>query len=425
MPEPTLTERDPEIAKLIDEENRREHETMRLIASENYASRAVMEATGSCLTNKYSEGYARKRYYEGQQVVDQVEELAIARLRKLFGKTAAAGGEDELHVNVQPYSGSPANLAVYLAFCQPGDVIMGLGLPAGGHLTHGHTVSITGKYFKSVPYGVRKDDHRIDMEEVRALAKEHRPKLLWAGTTAYPRTLDWAAFRSIADEVGAILAADIAHISGLVAAGVHPSPIGIADVVTSTTHKTLRGPRGGMILCKKQHAQAIDRAVVPGLQGGPHNHTTAGIAVAALEASQPSFEAYARAIVDNAKTLAQALVARGFAVTTGGTDNHLMLVDVTPKGVAGKPAAQALDRAGIVANYNAIPFDPRKPFDPSGLRIGTPAVTSRGMGKAEMEKLADWIDRVVASPTDEALLARVAAEVRDVCAKFPAPGLRV
>lgn len=425
MPEPTLTERDPEIAKLIDEENRREHETMRLIASENYASRAVMEATGSCLTNKYSEGYARKRYYEGQQVVDQVEELAIARLRRLFGKTAAAGGEDDLHVNVQPYSGSPANLAVYLAFCQPGDVIMGLGLPAGGHLTHGHTVSITGKYFKSVPYGVRKDDHRIDMDEVRAMAKEHRPKLLWAGTTAYPRTLDWAGFRSIADEVGAILAADIAHISGLVAAGVHPSPVGIADVVTSTTHKTLRGPRGGMILCKKQHAQAIDRAVFPGLQGGPHNHTTAGIAVAALEASQPSFEAYARAVVDNAKTLAQALVARGFAVTTGGTDNHLMLVDVTPKGVAGKPAAQALDRAGVVANYNAIPFDPRKPFDPSGLRIGTPAVTSRGMGKPEMEKLAEWIDRVVASPADEGLLARVAAEVREVCAKFPAPGLRV
>jgi glycine hydroxymethyltransferase len=425
MSEPSLTQVDPEIAKLIADENRREHETMRLIASENYASRAVMEATGSVLTNKYSEGYAHKRYYEGQQVVDQVEELAVARLRAIFGKTAARGGEDDIHVNVQPYSGSPANLAVYLAFCQPGDTIMGLGLAAGGHLTHGHTVSITGKYFKSVPYGVKKDDHRIDMDEVRRLAKEHRPKLLWAGTTAYPRTLDFAAFRSIADEVSAILVADIAHISGLVVAGVHPSPVGIADVVTSTTHKTLRGPRGGMILCKKQHAAAIDKAVFPGLQGGPHNHTTAAIAVAAREAAQPEFTAYAKKIVENAKTLAEALVARGFAVTTGGTDNHLMLVDVTPKGIPGKPAAQALDRAGIVANYNAIPFDPRKPFDPSGLRIGTPAITSRGMGKEEMLKLAEWIDRVVAKPNDEALVAKVAGEVKELCAKFPAPGLLV
>lgn len=425
MPEKDLAQVDAEIAKLIEEENRREHESMRLIASENYASRAVMEATGSCLTNKYSEGYAHKRYYEGQAVIDQVEELAINRLRKLFAKTAAAGGEDDIHVNVQPYSGSPANLAVYLAFLQPGDVVMGLGLPAGGHLTHGHTVSITGKYFKSVPYGVRREDHRIDMDEVRKLAKEHRPKLIWAGTTAYPRTLDFKGFREIADEVGAILAADIAHIAGLVATGVHPSPIGIADVVTSTTHKTFRGPRGGMIFCKKAHASAIDRAVFPGLQGGPHNHTTAGIAVAALEASQPAFVDYAKAVVENAKHLAQALVERGFGVTTGGTDNHLMLVDLTSKNIAGKPAAQALDRAGIVANYNAVPFDPRKPFDPSGLRIGTPAVTSRGMGKPEMAKLAEWIDRVVANHTDEALVAKVAGEVKELCAKFPAPGLRV
>jgi glycine hydroxymethyltransferase len=425
MPEKDLAQADPEIAKLVDEENRREHETMRLIASENYASRAVMEATGSCLTNKYSEGYAKKRYYEGQAVIDQVEELAIARLRKLFGKTAAAGGEDDLHVNVQPYSGSPANLAVYLAFCQPGDVIMGLGLPAGGHLTHGHTVSITGKYFKSVPYGVRREDHRIDMDEVRKLANENKPKLIWVGTTAYPRTLDFAAFRSVADEVGAILAADIAHIAGLVCTGVHPSPIGIADVVTSTTHKTFRGPRGGMIFCKKAHAAAIDRAVFPGLQGGPHNHTTAAIAVAALEASQPAFVDYAKSVVENAKVLAQALVERGFGVTTGGTDNHLMLVDLTSKNVAGKPAAQALDRAGIVANYNAVPFDPRKPFDPSGLRIGTPAVTSRGMGRDEMLKLAGWIDQVVASHTDEAVIKKVAGEVRALCDKFPAPGLRI
>lgn len=425
MAEANLHEKDPEIAKLIDDENVREHETMRLIASENYASRAVMEATGSCLTNKYSEGYAKKRYYEGQQVIDQVEELAITRLKKLFGRAAAAGGEDDLHVNVQPYSGSPANLAVYLAFCNAGDTVMGLGLAAGGHLTHGHTVSITGKYFKSVPYGVRRDDHRIDMDEVRKLAKEHKPKLIWAGTTAYPRTLDFAGFRSIADEVGAILAADIAHISGLVAAGVHPSPIGIADVVTSTTHKTFRGPRGGMIFCKKAHAAAIDKAVFPGLQGGPHNHTTAGIAVAAKEALDPAFKTYAKNVVDNAKVLAGELVKKGFGVTTGGTDNHLLLVDLTSKNIPGKPAAQALDRAGIVANYNAVPFDPRKPFDPSGLRIGTPAVTSRGMGKAEMETLASWIDRVVANATTEAEIAKVAAEVKALCAKFPAPGLRV
>ncbi len=424
MAERNLTEADPEIAKLIAEENVREHETMRLIASENYASRAVMEATGSCLTNKYSEGYAHKRYYEGQQVIDQVEELAISRLKKLFGATAT-GGEEDIHVNVQPYSGSPANLAVYLAFCKPGDVVMGLSLPAGGHLTHGHTVSITGKYFKSVPFGVRREDHRIDMDEVRKLAKEHQPKLIWAGTTAYPRRLDWAAFRSIADEVGAVLAADMAHIAGLVAAGAHPSPIGIADVVTSTTHKTFRGPRGGMIFCKKVHAAAIDKAVFPGLQGGPHNHTTAAIAVAAKEAMEPSFKPYAHRIVENATILAKALMYHGFAVTTGGTDNHLMLVDLTNKGIAGKPAAQALDRAGIVANYNAVPFDPRKPFDPSGLRIGTPSVTSRGMGTPEMERLAAWIDRVITKSTDEAEIAKVAAEVKDVCARFPAPGLRI
>jgi glycine hydroxymethyltransferase len=414
--DPALSVADPEIAKLIADENRREHESMRLIASENYASRAVMEATGSCLTNKYSEGYPKKRYYEGQQVIDQVEELAIARVKQLFGAD---------HANVQPYSGSPANLAVYLAFCAPGDTIMGLGLPAGGHLTHGWTVSITGKFWKSVPYGVRREDHRIDMDEVRKLAKEHRPKLLWCGTTAYPRILDFKAFREVADEVGAILAADIAHISGLVCAGVHPSPVGIADIVTSTTHKTFRGPRGGMILCKKEHASAIDRAVFPGLQGGPHNHTTAAIAVAAGEALRPSFKAYAQAIVDNAKTLAEALSARGFKLTTGGTDNHLMVIDLTNKNVSGKQAAQALDRAGIVLNYNSVPFDPRKPFDPSGVRLGTPAVTSRGMGKDIMRELAAWIDRVVAKPTDEALLAKVAAEVREVCAKHPAPGIRI
>jgi glycine hydroxymethyltransferase len=414
--DPPLAESDPDIARLVAEENRLEQDKVRLIASENYASRAVMEATGSVLTNKYSEGYAHKRYYEGQQVVDQVEELAITRLKQLFGAE---------HVNVQPYSGSPANLAVYFAFCQPGDTIMGLALPAGGHLTHGHSVSITGKYFKSVQYGVRKDDHRIDMDQVRSLAREHKPRLLWCGTTAYPRTLDFAAFRAVADEVGALLVADIAHIAGLVCAGVHPSPVGIADVVTSTTHKTFRGPRGGMIFCKQQHAAAIDRAVFPGLQGGPHNHVTAAIAVAALEASRPEFKSYAKSIVENAQALGSALSAKGFGVITGGTDNHLLLVDVTSKGVTGKQLAQALDRAGIVLNYNSVPFDPRKPFDPSGVRIGTPAVTTRGMGKDAMVRIAEWIDRVTQAPGDEAGLAKIAGEVKELCAKYPAPGIRL
>ncbi|HZF52647.1 MAG TPA: serine hydroxymethyltransferase [Polyangiaceae bacterium] len=409
-----LSEVDPEIADLIAREERRETESIRLIASENYVSRAVLEATGSVLTNKYSEGYPGKRYYEGQQQIDPVEELAKSRLAKVFGAE---------HVNVQPYSGSPANLAVYVAFAKPGETIMGLGLPAGGHLTHGWTVSVTGKFWKSVPYGVRESDHRIDMDQVRALALEHRPKLLWCGTTAYPRTIDFPAFRAIADEVGAILAADIAHISGLVAGGVHPSPVGIADVVTMTTHKTFRGPRGAAILCKAAHASAIDKAVFPGLQGGPHNHTTAAIAVAAKEASGPEFQAYARSIVENARALGAALEGRGFRLITGGTDNHLLLIDMTPKNIAGKPFAQALDRAGLVGNYNSIPFDPRKPFDPSGLRIGTPAVTSRGMGVAEMEQIAAWMDEVAQNATNEATLARVAGEVKELCSRFPAPGI--
>jgi glycine hydroxymethyltransferase len=302
---------------------------------------------------------------------------------------------------------------------------MGLALPAGGHLTHGHGVSITGKFFKSVQYGVRESDQRIDLEEVRQLALANRPKVIWCGTTAYPRTLDFVAFRAIADEVGAILAADIAHISGLVATGVHPSPIGVADVVTSTTHKTFRGPRGGMIFCKPEHAAAIDRAVFPGLQGGPHNHVTAGIAVAANEALQPAYADYARRVVANASALAAALSERGFRVITGGTDNHLLLVDVTTKGITGKKLAKALDRAGIVLNYNSIPFDPRKPFDPSGVRIGTPAVTTRGMGRDVMDRIAEWIDRVTGHADDDAALARVADEVKGVCDGYPAPGIRI
>ncbi|HEV8549566.1 MAG TPA: serine hydroxymethyltransferase, partial [Polyangiaceae bacterium] len=407
---------DPEIFKLIKSEEQRETDKLRLIPSENYASRAVLEATGSVLTNKYSAGYAGKRYYEGQAVIDKIEELAIARLKELFGAE---------HVNVQPYSGSPANLAAYLAFCQPHDPIMGLGLPFGGHLTHGWNVSITGKYFKSVPYGLRASDHRIDLDEVRRLALEHRPKIIWCGTSAYPRTLDFPAFRAIADEVGAKLCADIAHIAGLVAGGAHPSPVGIADVITSTTHKTLRGPRGAIILCKQQHAKDIDRAVFPGLQGGPHNHTTAAIAVAAKEAMTPEFKAYAKNTVANARALAEGLLSRGFNLVTGGTDNHLILIDLTSKGVTGKIAAKALDRAGITANYNAVPFDQRKPFDPSGIRMGTPALTSRGMGTSEMAKLAGWIDDVVKAPADEALTGRIAREVEELCKSFPAPGIPV
>lgn len=414
--EPALETVDPEIARLIHEEELREARTIRLIASENYASRAVLEASGSCLTNKYSEGYPNKRYYEGQQSIDPIEELAQNRLKALFGSE---------HANVQPYSGSPANLAVYLAFCKPGDPIMGLGLPAGGHLTHGWGVSITGLFFKSHAYGVRKDDHMVDMDQVRALAKEHRPKLIWCGGTAYARTWDFPAFREICNEVGALMIADIAHIAGLVAGGAHPSPVGLADVVTSTTHKTLRGPRGGMIMAKKEHAAAIDKAVFPGLQGGPHNHTTAAIAVAAHEASKPEFKQYAKAIVDNAKTLATAMTERGFKLITGGTDNHLILADLTPQGVPGKVAAKALDRAGLVLNYNSVPFDTRKPFDPSGIRLGTPSITSRGMGREEMVKIADWMARVIAKHDDAATIDGVRKEVEAVCAKFPAPGIPV
>ena len=414
--EPPLAEVDPDIDALIREEERREADTLRIIASENYVSRAVLEASGSILTNKYSEGYAGRRYYEGQQSIDPIEEIACQRLKDLFRMD---------HVNVQPYSGSPANLAVYVATLSPGDTMMGLDLASGGHLTHGHGVSVTGRYFKSVPYGLRASDARIDMDQVRALAREHKPKLIFCGTTAYPRQLDFKAFGDVAKEVGAVLAADIAHIAGLIVAGVHPSPAGIADVVTTTTHKTLRGPRGGVVMCRKELASAIDKAVFPGLQGGPHNHTTAGIAVAAREASLPSFRVYAQQIVDNAKVLAEELLARGFRLVTGGTDNHLILVDLTNKNVTGKIAAKALDRAGIVANYNAIPNDPRKPFDPSGLRMGTPAVTSRGMKGPEMKRLAAFIDQVVATPADDGLLARIAGEVKEMCRGFPAPGLRV
>jgi glycine hydroxymethyltransferase len=413
---PALTETDPEIASLVAKEEQRQREKIRLIPSENYVSKAVLEASGTVLQNKYSEGYAGKRYYEGQEFIDPIEQLAVDRAKALFGVD---------HANVQPYSGSPANLAVYLAFCKPGDTIMGLGLPAGGHLTHGWNVSITGKFFRSVAYGVRRDTGRIDLDEVRELALKEKPKLLWCGGTAIPRTIDFAGFEAIAKEVGAVLVADIAHIAGLIAGGAHPSPVGLADVVSTTTHKTLRGPRGGMLMCKAQHASAIDKAVFPGLQGGPHNQTTAGIAVALKEASTPAFKKYAHAIVENSRALAAELLARGFDLVSGGTDNHLILVDLTNKEVPGKKAAKALDRAGLVLNYNSVPFDPRKPFDPSGVRLGTPCVTSRGMGPAEMKQIGVWMDRgVQAARTDDtAALDAIAGEVRELTGKFPAPGL--
>jgi glycine hydroxymethyltransferase len=414
--DPTLSASDQEVADLITAEGDRQREMVRLIASENYVSAAVLEATGSVLTNKYSEGYAGKRYYEGQQVIDQVETLAVERAKSLFGVD---------HANVQPYSGSPANLAVYLAFLQPGDPVMGMALPMGGHLTHGWSVSATGKWFRSVQYGVRKETGRVDMDEVRDIALAERPKLIFCGGTAIPRTIDFPAFAEIAREVGAILCADIAHIAGLVAGGAHPSPVGHADVISTTTHKTLRGPRGAMLMSNAEHAKALDKAVFPGLQGGPHNHTTAAIAVALKEAATDEFRAYAAAVVANAKALAEGLTSHGFDLVSGGTDNHLLLVDLENKQLPGKQAARALDRAGIELNYNTVPFDPRKPFDPSGIRLGTAAVTSRGMTTDDMGHIAEWIAQVVEAEraADEASVEKIGATVRDFARAFPMPGL--
>jgi glycine hydroxymethyltransferase len=405
---------DPEIYTLVKLEEKRQAEKIRLIASENYVSRAVLETTGSVLTNKYSEGYAGKRYYEGQQIIDQVEILAIERAKELFGAE---------HVNVQPYSGSPANIATYLAFLNPGDTILGMALPHGGHLTHGAPISISGRYFNAQSYELDAVTGLLNYDAIRDKAMAVRPKILIAGHSAYPRILDFARFKAIADEVGALLMVDMAHFAGLVAGGVHPSPVPFADVVTTTTHKSLRGPRGAMILCKAKHAQAIDKAVFPGVQGGPHDNTTAAIAVALKEASTPAFKNYAAQIVKNAKALADALMAKGFTLITNGTDNHLMLVDLTNKDISGKKAAKALDKAGIVLNYNAVPFDKRKPFDPSGIRIGTPAVTSRGFKEQEMLLISGFINKVLADPENEQLLRETADEVRKLCSGFPAPGL--
>src|SRR5580693_3562815 len=414
-PIPHVAGTDPDIAELIQAEARRQRDKVRLIPSENYVSVAVLEASGSVLTNKYSEGYPGRRYYEGQQFIDQVERIAVERAEQLFGVD---------HANVQPYSGSPANLAVYLAFMSPGDTVMGMALPMGGHLTHGWPVSVTGKWFRAVQYGVRADTGRIDLDQVRELARAERPKVIFCGGTAIPRIIDFPAFAEIAREVGAILVADIAHIAGLIAGGAHPSPVGHAGVITTTTHKTLRGPRGAMIMSTAEHATALDRAVFPGLQGGPHNHTTAAIAVALHEAAQPDFRDYARQVVANSKALAEALLAHDYDLVSGGTDNHLILIDLTSKGIGGKPAAKALDRAGIETNYNTDPFDKRKTFDPSGIRLGTPAITTRGLDEAHMPQIAVCMDEAItaAAKEDETTIERIAIEVRELLAAFPAPG---
>ena len=404
-----LAATDPEIADVIRRELERQNTTVQLIASENFTSPAVLAAQGSVLTNKYSEGYPAKRYYGGNAVVDEAEELARGRARELFGAD---------HANVQPHSGANANMAAYLALLDPGDTVMGMRLDQGGHLTHGSPVNFSGRLYHFVAYGVDDASETLDYDVIRDLARAERPRMIVAGATAYPRTIDFSAFRSIADEVGALLLVDAAHIAGLVAGGAHPSPVPFADVVTFTTHKTLRGPRAGAILCRDEYATAIDKAVFPGLQGGPLMHVVAAKAVAFREASQPSFSEYAAQIVRNARALAAALAGEGFRIVSGGTDNHLMLVDLRPFGVTGKLAQEALDRAGITTNKNAIPNDPEKPFVTSGLRLGTAAVTTAGMGEPEMGQIAELMARVLREPDDE----QVTGEVRDaaarLCSKF-------
>jgi len=405
-----LDETDPELAPLVRAEAKRQALGIELIASENFVSEAVLEAVGTVLTNKYAEGYPGRRYYGGCEIVDRIEQLAIDRAKALFGAD---------HANVQPHAGSQANEAVYRAAIEVGDTILAMNLDHGGHLTHGSPVNFSGKLYKVVPYGVRRDTEQIDYDEVRRLAKEHRPKLIQCGTTAYSRVLDFDAFRSIADEVGAVLFADIAHIAGLVVAGVHPSPIGKAHIVTTTTHKTLRGPRGGMILCDAAWAKKVDSAVFPGGQGGPLMHVIAGKAVALLEASRPSFREYCRQIIANARALCDGLQRRGFRIVSGGTDVHLFLLSLVDRPVTGKQAQEVLERAGITTNKNMVPFDPRKPAVTSGVRIGTPAVTTRGMKEGEMAVLAELLARILEKPDDEATIAAVRGEVETLCRRFP------
>lgn len=420
-----LQHNDPDIYNLIQKEVQRQSEGLEMIPSENHTSQAVLEALGSRLTDKYSEGYPGMRYYGGCENVDAVENLARDRAKALFGST---------HANVQPHSGCPANIAVYFALLNPGDTLMGLNLFHGGHMTHGLPVNYSGTMYKSVQYTARPDGY-MDVDGMRALAREHKPKLIVTGATAYPRIYEWKKYREIADEVGAWLLADMSHVAGLVAGGVHPNPVGIADVVTTTTHKTLRGPRGAMILCngnpstplkkvertKENLPTLIDRAIIPGIQGGPHNHQTAAIAVALKEAMQPEFKVYAQQIVKNAKTLAAELLAMNYELVTGGTDNHLLLINLFNKNISGKDAEKALGKAGITVNKNTVPFDPRSPFDPSGIRMGTPALTTRGMKEGEMKIVADFIHRALVNVTDDAELAKIREEVKELCKSFPLP----
>jgi len=411
----TLTEADPDVARAIGAELDRQRTHLELIASENFTSRAVLQAVGSVLTNKYAEGYPGKRYYGGCEFVDAVEALAISRAKALF----SPGSPDALHANVQPHSGSQANTAVYLACMKPGDTLLGMSLAHGGHLTHGHPLSISGKQYRVVSYGVTKETELLDYDEFARVAASEKPKLIIAGASAYPRVLDFVKFRQVADSVGALLMVDMAHIAGLVAAGLHPSPVGHAHFVTTTTHKTLRGPRGGLVLCTPEWAKEVDKAVFPGLQGGPLEHVIAGKAVALLEAATPEFKAYQKAVLDNAKVLSSEVAARGFRIVSGGTDNHLFLMDVGSKGLTGKVAEKALDLAGITVNKNAIPFDPNPPMVTSGLRIGTPAVTTRGMGTDEMKAIAGWIAEVLAAPDDAAVIANVRTAVKALTDRFP------
>jgi glycine hydroxymethyltransferase len=406
----TLAETDPEIARTLQDEVQRQNSGLELIASENFVSQAVLQAAGSVLTNKYAEGYPGRRYYGGCEFVDVAESLAIARARELFGAE---------HANVQPHSGAQANMAVYFTLLKPGDTVLGMNLAHGGHLTHGHPLNFSGQLYSIVPYGVRPDDERIDYDEVDRLAREHQPKMIMVGASAYPRVIDFERIGRTGREINAPVVTDMAHIAGLVAAKIHPSPVPHSDFVTTTTHKTLRGPRGGMILCRAQYAKDLDRAVFPGIQGGPLMHIVAAKAVCLKEAMEPGFVEYQQQIVANARRLASGLASAGFRLVSGGTDNHLMLVDVFSKGLTGKVAEAALGKAGITVNKNAIPFDKNPPMVASGIRIGTPAVTSRGMREPEMDAIAEFIARALASPEDETVLTTVRKEVEALCRKFP------
>jgi len=405
-----LARTDPEVAEAIRNETRRQGSQLELIASENFVSEAVLEALGTVLTNKYAEGYPGKRYYGGCEFVDVAEALAIQRAKAIFAAD---------HANFQPHSGAQANMSVYMTVCQPGDTILGMNLSHGGHLTHGHPLNFSGRYFKVVPYGVRKEDERIDYEAMAALAREHRPKVIVVGASAYPRTIDFAAVRRAADACGAVVMADMAHIAGLVAAGLHPSPVPHAEFVTTTTHKTLRGPRGGMILCQEKWAKETDKLLFPGVQGGPLMHVIAAKAVALKEAMAPEFKTYQAQIVKNAQALAATLVDEGWRLVSGGTDNHLMLVDVFSRGITGKVAEKALERAGITVNKNTIPFDTNSPMVASGIRIGTPALTTRGMKQDDMETIGRLIARALSAVEDESRLAEVKRDVQRLCERFP------